>query len=395
MKNIKYFLSAVFVIATLAGCGSKWQQDPLSDKDGAFKNGQQKPTLPESPKPISSESVRLDTVDQYTFREGTPGEITMSARVLEAGYTPTIFIDNMNDFPGAAFNTSTGKFTWTPPMGTVNGDQGLEEKRPLSVHVVGNNPNGKVLSGTFKVDLRIGKQVNTPEIFSVSKTSATMREGDMMTVQVKVRDKDAGSSAASYPNLQVLPITGYGNISQYVTITQVLATGNNEFVINLSVDLSDAELTKSRDRFGFMLKAISRFQQASTAQNVLIDVATSFAPLQSTWFDVLSVPVGVKTNFQFMIFDPKDETFVGTPTFTNVPNGATITCNGVSVTRQFCTFSWSPDFTVSPGDYTINAVATAKNQDAQDTFSKDNTFQLKLTVTSAPPVSPVSVKGGN
>jgi hypothetical protein len=393
MKNIKYLLSTGLLIATLSGCGS-WNQDPLAGKDEAFKNGQQKPTLPEAPKPIDSNAVRLDTVDFYKFREGTSGEFAMSARILEAGYTPVIYIDNMADFPGASYNASNGKFSWTPPPGTVSGDSGLEESRALKVRVVGSKPNGKVLTSDFKVDLRIGKALNAPEIFSVSKSSVSMREGEMMNVTVKVRDKDASNDVRSYPNLQILPMLGVGNISQFVTITQVLATGNNEFVVNLNIDLNGAELTKSRDHYGFTIKAISRFQQVSAGQDVKIDVTTSFADLQSTWFAALDVPLGVKKEFQFMIFDPKDELFVASPTFTGVPNGATINCSSIGVTRQFCTFSWTPDFTVSPGNYSIAAQAVGKNQDSNDTMTKTYNFKLDLSVTSAPPVNPMALKGG-
>lgn len=391
MKNIRYFLSAVFIISTLSGCASDWNQDPLAGKDQAFKNGQQKPTLPEKPEATDSKAVRLDANDFYSFREGIAGDFKMSARILEAGYTPTIYIDNMGDFPGANFDAATGKFTWTPPQGTISGNNGLEEKRILKVHVVGNKPNGKVLTSEFPVELRVGKQLSVPEIFSISKTSVEMREGEMTSITVKVRDRDAGTG---FPNLQILPITGQGNISHFVTITQMLATGNNEYVINLNVDLTDAELTKSRDRYGFKLIAVSRFQQVSANQDVYINVATSFADLQSTWFDFVEVPLGLKKDYQFMFFDPKGELFVTAPTFTGLPSGANMNCSGVNVTRQLCTFSWTPDFTVTTGDINVTAVVRAKNQDSKDLYYKDYTFPLKLRVTSAPPVSPVSLKGG-
>ncbi len=392
MKNTQYIFSTLLVVATLSGCGS-WKQDPLAGKDEAFRNAQQEPTLPESPKPIDSAAVRLETVDFYKFREGVTGDFQMLARILEAGYTATIHIDNMADFPNAQFVASTGKFTWTPDLGTVSGDKGLEEPRPLMVTVIGTKPNGKVLSSHFTINLSVGKVLNVPEVFSVSKTSASMREGDMMNITVKVRDKDAGAN--SFPNLMILPIVGYGNISQYVTITQILATGNNEFNINLQIDLSGAELTKSRDRFGFTLKAISRFVQASAPTDVTVNVVTSLADLQSTWFAPVEVPMGMKKEFQFMIFDPKDELFVAAPTFSGVPNGANITCSGLNVTRQFCTFSWTPDFTVSPGTYSITSQVVGKNQDSQDTTGyKTYNFKMDLNVTSAPPVNPMALKKG-
>jgi hypothetical protein len=289
---------------------------------------------------------------------------------------------------------ATLKLTWTPALGTVSGNNGLEDPKVLKLLVVGNKPNSKVISGHPTLGFKVGKVLSAPDIFSISKSSANMREGESLTVTIKVRDKDAGNDVKSYPNLQILPITGYANLSQFVTITQVLASGNNEFVINLTIDLSDAELTKSRDNFGFTLKAVSRFQQASAGQDVFVNVLTSFADIQTTWFDVIEVPLGVKKDYQFMLFDPKDELFIGTPTFSGLPAGATISCSGLNVSRQFCSFAWTPDFTVAPGDYTAQAQLAARNQNSQDPFIKNVTFNLKLRVTAAPPVSPLVLQGG-
>ncbi len=96
-----------------------------------------------------------------------------------------------------------------------------------------------------------------------------------------------------------------------------------------------------------------------------------------------------------MIFDPKDELFVASPTFSGLPNGASIQCSSVGVTRQFCTFTWSPNFTSAEGAYTITGIVTGKNQDSQDTASKDYTFKLDLNVLSSPPINLLTQKGGH
>ncbi len=402
MKNIIYFLSAILVIGALSGCASQWNQDPLADKNSVLKAGQEKPTIPEAPKPIDSNSVIVDAVDLYSFREGTIGEVSITARILVNDYVPTMSVENISDFPGANFTVVsydqinrllTAKFTWTPPLGTVSGNNGFEEKKDIKVLVTGNKPNSKVIVGHRTIKASVGKVLNVPEIFSVSRNSANLREGETTTFTVKVRDRDAANDVKTFPNLQIFPITGYANLSQFVTITQVLATGNNEFVITITVDLSGAELTKSRDRFGFKLKAVSRFQQVSAGQDVFVNVLTSFADIQTTWLDTIEVPIGIKKEFQFLLFDPKEELFISSPSFSGLPNGATITCNSLGVTRQYCTFTWTPDFTVSAGDYTAKVLVSAKNQDSQDTFIKNVNFDLKMRVITAPPVSPLVLQG--
>ena len=95
-----------------------------------------------------------------------------------------------------------------------------------------------------------------------------------------------------------------------------------------------------------------------------------------------------------MIFDPKEEVSVGTPTFTGAPAGASFSCNSTGPTRQLCKMTWAPDFMASAGDFTVKANVVVKNQDVSDTQTKNQTFDLRMRVNSAPPVSPVSLKEG-
>ncbi|HEY8270633.1 MAG TPA: hypothetical protein VIG33_07065 [Pseudobdellovibrionaceae bacterium] len=414
MKNIKYFLnttlniissvilSSTLVVGILAGCASQWNQDPLADKDGVLKTGQPKPTQPEERKAIDSNNVVVDSPELYAFREGTLGELVVTARILENGYAAAMSVENLADFPGANFavvnydsatRIQTAKFTWTPAFGVVSGNSGLDEKKDLKLLILGSKPNSKVIVGHRSVKVSIGKMLNVPEIFSISQTSISLREGEKATLNLKIRDKDAGIDVKSYPNLLILPTVGYADPSQFVTINQIVATGSGEFTVFLGIDLTSAELTKSRGIFSFNLKAVSRFNQVSSAQSVLLNIVTSFSDLQSSWYDVLETPAGSKTTFQFMIFDPKTELSVSNPNFSGLPSNATVNCSAVG-TNQLCTFSWTPDLSVPAGDYSFQAQVTGRSQDPQDTFVKNNSFNLKLRVTSAPPVSPLALQGG-
>ncbi|WP_413287512.1 hypothetical protein [Bdellovibrio sp. HCB337] len=396
MKNTKYFLGALLLVGTLAGCSSSWDQDPLAKKNALFKDAQQEPTVDEKPDATSSENIRLDVPQNITFREGVEGEFTMKSRILKGGFATRILIENLNDFQGARYDATSGKFVWTPPAGTVTGANGnTTEAKILKVLVLGEKPNEPVERRSWDLRLEIGKLLRDPEISAISQTSITVREGEYANITFQVVDRDAGADASTWPKVQAFPLLGYGNISQFVTFTSMSAVGmgGGTYAVSIKVDLTNAELTKSKGSFGFALQAVSRFQKESMKQNVYVNVLTSFANLQSTWFDVLDFYIGAKDEHQFLIYDPKEELLVATPTFTGAPAGATFSCSGVGVSKQLCKMIWAPDFMMAPGDFTVRANVVARNQDGSDTQTKPQTFDLRMRVNSAPPVS-ISRAGG-
>lgn len=402
MKNIKYFYGAILVLGVLAGCGSQWEQDPLADKDAMFKRGQVRPTKPEVPAAIDSNNVVIDTVDQYTFREGTPGEFTITARILESDYLPELAVENLSDFPGASFSVEnydqatrllTAKFSWTPPEGVVRETIGLEDEKEIKLVALGKKTNAAVVVRHRALKVKVGKVLHVPEIFSITKVSSEIREGESTTFAVQVRDNDAGIDSKLYPDLLVLPLSGFVNPSPFITVTRVVPKGNHEFLIDLKLDLADAELTKSRSRLGFALKAVSRFNQVSPVREVYLSALTSFTPLQTTWFHVLEVPAQGKKEFQFMIFDPKTELSVARPDFADLPAGASIDCKAVAAI-QLCNFSWTPEPAIQEGDYAIQAQVAARNQDFQDAFVETTRFKFEFRVIAASSARPLRSPGG-
>lgn len=389
MKNFSNLFFALLMLAVLGGCGgSGWNQDPLAGKDDAFKNAKPRPTLPEAPKPVESDAVRVDTVDFYNFIEGVSGEFVIGARILEPGYAVKILVENLADFPGASFDETAGKFAWTPEVGTVATQNGLQEERTLKVQVVGEKPGAAVLVGSHSIPVRISKLVSEPVIIEVSKPDASLREGESTTLTVRVRDMDAGADPSSYPDLQILPAAGFGNLAHFVTLTRMFKTGANEFVFNLTVDLTEAELTKNWDRYAFVVRALSRFQKVSKTERVMVSVVTSFAKLQSTWFDTFEIPAGVRKDFQFMFFDPKEELYLESPVFSGVPTGASLNCRGVRITHQFCQFAWAPPANMSSGVIRIKAKVVSRNQSQLDNERKMQEFELPILITPAPTPTP-------
>jgi len=379
MKNMITLFSAVLVIASMSACSSKWQQDPLAGENKVLEDGQQKPTPAESAKPVDSEAIRIDTVDSYTFIEDNDGGFTVTSRVLEPGYTSTLTIDNMADFPDANFD-STGHFTWHPKPGTVTGDGVMQIVKPLKVKVVAEKPGATIYQRTKVVNLTITKIFGAPVITSVTKSEDSMREGETMTVSVQVRDQDAGTDPKTWPVLQVLPTQGYPSLVDSISISDVSFSGNGQFVVTLKIDLSNKEVTKGFDRFGFSVRAISRYNQVSASQDVFVNVATSFAKPVCTWTQSIPATAGSEVNYQFVIYDPKGETYLNTPTFSNLPNGATVNCTNLNVSSQQCSFVWNVDKSVAPDEYDFSGEVSVSNQNSSDSHTETQDFDFKVIV---------------
>jgi len=393
MKTKKSFLwtlaSLGAALALLPACSSNWQQDPLAHKDRALQNGQQKPSDPQKPEGVRSDEVRLQYPEVFTFQEGIHGEFTLVGRILLPGYTPTIVIENMDEFPGAVFDAATGKFSWTPAVGTVKRDlDDTRETRPLKVSVVGQKSGDVVVQNTFVVKLDIAKTLGVPEIFEISKAFLTLREGERADLTVRIRDLDAGADPATWPKLQILPMLRTPNLSQFVTLTDMDMEGNGEFTANLKVDLRGAELTKSKTFFGFSLQATSRYQKSGKKQDITVVALTSFSALQSTWFDTVEVNLGSKSEYQFLIFDPKEELQVDVPEFTEAPAGMSFACKRMGIHRQLCKAFWVPDPFVTPRYYRIRANVRVRNQDSVDSQVETQRLGFDLSVLPAPTPTP-------
>lgn len=389
-KSFLWTLAGVGAAWALSpACSPNWHQDPLANRDKALQNGQAKPGEPQKPEGVRSDEVRLQYPEVFSFQEGIPGEFTLVGRILLPGYTPTIVIENLDEFPGAVFDAATGKFSWTPPAGTVKRDRDdTRETRHLKVSVVGQKPGDVVLQNNFVVKLDITKTLSVPEIFEVSKAFLTLREGERTDLTVRIRDLDAGADPATWPKLQILPMLRTPSLTQFVTLTDIDMDGNGEFTANLKVDLRGAELTKSKTFFGFSLQATSRYQKTGKKLDITVVALTSFSTLQSTWFDTVEVNLGSKSEYQFLIFDPKEEVQLDVPEFTGAPAGMSFACEKMGFHRQLCKAFWVPDPAVTPRDYRIRADVKVRNPDSVDTRVETQRLGLDLSVLPAPTPTP-------
>jgi hypothetical protein len=391
MKNILQVLSVVLIFTAVSGC-SKWNQDPMAGQSDLLKNPQNSPQGPEKPQPPEpNDSVRVDTVDFFSFREGETGEFEISARVLRADYTFEIVLDNIDEFPGAVFDAKTGKFTWNVVTGTL--PPGSQDRVNKSLHVVAYaiDPGGnRKFYAEKSVLIAIDKFVGVPTIISISRAATYVREGERKSVTVKIKDMDASDDQSTWPTVVVSQLPGYGNLAAFVKLNRVTNVDPHIFEVLLNVDLTDAELTSNYMESGFVVMALSHLGKSSSSSEVRMSVATSFSDVKTTWWQALEVSASRSTTYQFTIYDPKGETKVGTPTFSSTPAEAAVTCSYSSSDQaQYCSMTFTPNSSTRAGDtlYIRGNVVTSSTS-FSDVYTRTHalTFTLKVTGSGPSPV---------
>lgn len=388
MKKKTFYLRMMLALITTLGvvsCSNDWIQNPLANKDRAFQSPQRQPPPREKPTGIESDYVRLEHPEYFTFSEGVESSYPLSGRVLLEGYTPRIVIQNLAEFKGATFDEASGQFTWKPAVGTVSSRSPVAKATLLlKVMVIGQgaSPEDVVVSNEFILPLEVGKVIGVPEIFSVSQRRLTLREGDSASLTLFIRDPDADANTLStWPTLQFLPKVDYPSLAPFVSITSFgLTSRANEFKVELKINLARKEVTSSKSIFAFGLQAYSRFNEGSPRTDIEVSVVTSFSTLQSTWFETLPFSAETPSEYQFLIYDPKEELIVNEPRFKNLPVGVSIKCEGGRLPRQLCKLSWKPESQSPVGEVTIQAKVESRNQDSSDLKIEDQAFEFKMKV---------------
>jgi hypothetical protein len=320
---MKIILLAALTSLILVGCG-KWQQDPLSGKPGFITNGVPNPISGEKPSNTGDGSIRLTYALNYIFQETKAGELKIEGRVFQENYSLSIVVANIADFPGARFNPSTGVFSWTPPSGLVKG--GDLESFYLEIRAEGSKAGSPVLTRTEKVPVIVKKNFSSADVVSVV-LPQSIREGEQATVEIEVRDDSATTNSSTWPQVQFGNITNTKSIAGLLKNGTTSALGNGLFKITANLDLTDLEMTESKDQFGFSVKALSQFGLSGIGKDASLSVLTRLSKTITTWTDSLDILVGSTVNYKFLVLDPKNEGKVSNFNFRGVPTGATVVCS--------------------------------------------------------------------
>lgn len=381
MKNILCVIGLGFLIA-ISGC-SKWNQDPLADKDGVLATGQPKPIELEQPKATSSDAIRILAPDFALFKEGEETEVVISVRNLLPGYSTQLGIANIVEFPNAIFNPSTGQFKWTPRAGLILPSE-IEKKMTIKVTAIGSKPGSADIFNEKEVSISLSRKFLIPRISSIQKTLPTLREDENLDVKVMIEDADADPvDQKTWSNIQILPtqwqkksLSGYMSLKSYRYISQ----SNYEAVF--TIDLKDAEVTESLDTYYFDINLISRFHQISDRQTQSLVVYTKFSDLKTTWTTLVEGKMGSVINYQFLVYDPKGELRVSFEGIKNEITGSVTKCINATTSVLSCTFTFDTKMLTAPKVFNFSLMTKSKNQNSTDAQMVSKDLLLTVNVTN-------------
>jgi len=390
MKKTQILLFLVFTSLIATSC-TKWNQDPLKDKDNSVKDGTQAPTIPQKPDPLDQNAVKIDSVDSYNFEEDKLGEFTVQSRVWEPGYTVRTEIINIDEFPGAVFDGNTGQFTWKPAIGFVPG--GLPKiDTKLQIRAIAEKADVTILRKVKEIQLQISKAYQAPKIISVGLEYSwnTFREGGSTTIVVTVEDEDATDDKNTWPNLFISNVQDEKSLAAFMTLTDIRRSYTNagQLEYRVEVDLKDAEVTKSHDLFKVSFQAYSRQNKGSIPTVFPLDVFNKLGELSTTWTNRIEIAAGSKLDYQFLIFDPKAEGEITTPPTFTLPTGATATCQKLNISMQQCRVQWQTVASTDLKVYKLSAFAVMSSAYSQDTTTSSKYLYYEVKVVPPPPPPP-------
>lgn len=382
MKMMKTILALTLIVG-LSACG-EWNQDPLADIAGAFPKGTEKPTPDQSPKPINSEAIRIDSPDSFAFQEGVAGEFDITSRVLEPGYVGTLTITNLADLAGAVYDAKSGKLRWTPAVGTVLGTDGLEAKRSLGVLVLAKKADAISLTRTKSISLTIRREASTPEIKSMTLNLTSMREGEILNGKVIYNDNEIDpKDSSTWPKLQFSSGSTSPNLTNFINIGYTRYDSFYKAIISdISIDLTKAEVTKNSSEAQLVVRAFSRFNKVSPDMSRSIRIYTSMADAVATWTQALVVTAGQAASYDFLLMDPKSELLL-TAEF-STPVSSLISCSAVNPSVLSCRLNWNVPVTAALGAATLSGTVQKRNTYTGDTSVISQPISLPYEVIAPP-----------
>lgn len=339
MKNLK-LVTAILVAALGLSLGA-CKQDPLEGQPDSVKNAKKPGGKPTTGTP--SDSLLIDVNDFYQIKEGDNLEFKIAGRVIIGGLGHDITIENMKDFPGMSHSKATGEVKWKPSLDYVK--SGSEVVVPLKILMV--TTGGKTLIRRKEVAIMVLRQFVGPDVVSANSLQE-MIEGDIDDFSVTVKSPEE----ATAPTLSVALVragtedgNAYIELDRGVAINPVRSTVDPSlWTFYLKINLVDAEVTDGADDLYFGLQAVSSYGLTSTVKSFSYRVKTNYEMPRTSWLAETTMTAGKETNFQFMVYDLKDEGRV-TASITNCADMPGAQCNCVAMGRSQvqCSVRWTPD----------------------------------------------------
>ena len=375
---------AVLVAATSCGL----HQNPLSGRSDAVLNAAPPGQVQKPTDPTSSEAVRVDGPDVYSFMEERQDTVIVQLHVLKGNYNGVLSIGNPDLFPGSTFDPTTGTFTWTPVKGTVVDGAYRELDLKINGTAQPTDPALPQLIGSKMIHLVVNRKMEIPEIVSVTNNNNYVREGADYYFTVIVQDPDGGTGTGQAPVLTLLPPdqTSYvkRSFAPFVTVASVDNDPTTQrWTFQMKLSLTSEEITPSSDTGGFKIRVVNRFNQMSADSPISFKVYTRLSNLQTSWTAPMTVTAGQANSLTFLVFDTKGEAVIDYLSTDGLPSSASIICPTAKIGVMSCTLTWTPDANMGGGYEDLTLYARGRNQDSSDTQVVNGRFPMHLNILPA------------
>jgi len=389
MKMAQMFL-VVAVALSLVGCGGT-EQDPLASQPENIKNGEP-PSKPQPPKetPQSQDVLRIDSDAYHIYRDNTEKEIRITARTEFDDAIYELNVTNLSTFRGATIETIEGdasagrlaelRFKWTPPKGIAFADI-VSLRLKTEVYTKNYEENYKY-TRDFEIFI-YNENASVPQILNLGKLNSPIREGEMASFQVKVKDVD--STVDSPPSLIISSDIKDINGAPYLVVKSPAQDAQDPTVwmFNVDVDLRGKEITAGRSIAGYNVGVIGSSLRRSSMQTGAFTVMSKVEMPRTTWLTPVSFVIGQNNHFEFSVFDPKGDGILSTEFLTacmTLPGSPRCDCSmksGVSQkanTLATCKLDWSIPEGTAPQSLQLQYRAENKSAIPFDTQTATNTF---------------------
>lgn len=354
-----------FILGSI-GCDQGSSQNPLKNYSPNVQNsvpaGQQKKV---GGKPLSSEFLRIDRSQKYLdVKELETLEVVFTGRILSD--KPGAYEIRINNMPeGSSFDSKTGLFSWTPPLGTVKDSEYYKE---ISIEV-------EMTSGAAirkdPLSIFVMRDVSQkPEIREVKTQTIPgdpILEGQSFLLQVKVFIPNGQVDPNNPPFLLFVPNTqAKKDALKYVKTNKVALTPTNDpniwdgnTYISLDGDIVEGSSNKTvgKKKLGLGILAVSSYAIASDKENFEFEVENVIGEPKLSWLQSsqLKFMQGVSNKFIFTGYDPKDEGNILVSQFTQncqkLDPDLLCNCDNANVTSsRICYIEWTPK---NVGEYTL------------------------------------------
>ncbi len=400
MKSVYKILTLIAITGFINACGSDpfGDSDPLADQSDAVKAGET-PFKPKPPpdKPLAQDVLKIySTSGGYVFREGVETEFTITGGNMFKDSMYQIEAVNLAEFKGATVTTTAGDttagiqasltFKWKPPVGFVFSDKLIVT---LEVAIATTNLAENYSYKTNIPILIYNEAFAVPRILSVTGLPSNVKESGIVSkFGVNIEDMESKDVNGERPTLLFLSKSSGVSLAPFIKIdrTTLMDEKLGKWYFDVSINLSEIEITKATSTGYFDVVALSGNSVQSNPYNVVLPVWTSVSAPVTTWTENVIFKVGTGNTYTFTVLDPKAEGRMAVDFITQcsaLGSQSKPMCSCKAVPASFgkpqstflCTIQWDVSVDELLGDKIIEYKARNSSPITNDVDYKEQVFK--------------------